>query len=771
MTSPAGSAHPSRTHRTLLAAIAALFALSLVVGAATASTPVTDGYRDHSYGGGAFRPTSDKTQSKLWYTDGTWYAGMFLYRGTTPLKSEYHIWRLDRATHSWIDTGTLIDSRDQSHGDYFWHEGTQRLYVASAHDGNNGTNDSTQIFKYSYDAATNTYAPVAGFPSTIPGTTGGTRAATITRELTGSTRVWTVWAAGGEVRYSISSDAGATWSAAAALPVQAGNPIQPYAPGVAGDTASVIAFGSNIGIAWSDHDALPTAADDGYYFATIANSADPTVAGNWTVTKLPTLVPGASPTETADNHINLKATSDGRVYMVGKTGKDTAECATNKSAPLIEFFQRTAAGAWSTHLVSTVGDCNTRPQVVISEELQTAFVTMTSPNGGGAIYMKSAPLTGPQAFAFRAPADETVQPGVPIIRSGSDTAIDDPSMTKQSVTGSSDIVVIANNLTNRTGTSLKYYLHAEVPIAAADTTAPAGTISIAGGAAAIASSEVSVAVPATDAGTGVALVRLSNSATTSGGVLTTGQTYAYRSPISWALAGGEGTRTVHAQWRDSAGNWSTPVSDTIDLDATAPTGTVVINGGAAETETSTVTLDLTRDDGTGSGVVSVLISNSANFAGVTATAYADNKPWTLAAGGGTKTVYVKFVDAAGNVSASAASDSINMIGMPFTDVTSFRTQIGWLYSQGITGGCTPTKFCPDDPVTRAQMAMFLVRALDLPFTSVDYFDDDDGKTGESSINALAESGITGGCGPRQYCPSQPVTRAQMAAFLYRALAD
>jgi hypothetical protein len=69
------------------------------------------------------------------------------------------------------------------------------------------------------------------------------------------------------------------------------------------------------------------------------------------------------------------------------------------------------------------------------------------------------------------------------------------------------------------------------------------------------------------------------------------------------------------------------------------------------------------------------------------------------------------------------------------------------------------------------MAMFLVRALDLPLTSVDYFDDDNGKTGESSINALAASGITGGCGPRRYCPSQPVTRGQMAAFLYRALAN
>ena len=48
------------------------------------------------------------------------------------------------------------------------------------------------------------------------------------------------------------------------------------------------------------------------------------------------------------------------------------------------------------------------------------------------------------------------------------------------------------------------------------------------------------------------------------------------------------------------------------------------------------------------------------------------------------------------------------------------------------------------------------------------FDDDNGKTGEASINALALSAITGGCGPRRYCPTSPVTREQMAAFLYRA---
>ena len=98
-----------------------------------------------------------------------------------------------------------------------------------------------------------------------------------------------------------------------------------------------------------------------------------------------------------------------------------------------------------------------------------------------------------------------------------------------------------------------------------------------------------------------------------------------------------------------------------------------------------------------------------------------------------------------------------------------ESSINALAEAGITGGCAPNLFCPTRPVTRAQMAIFLVNELNLPPTATDYFDDDDGKTGESSINALAAAGLTGGCGTRKYCPTSNVTREQMAAFLHRAL--
>jgi glucose/arabinose dehydrogenase len=99
-----------------------------------------------------------------------------------------------------------------------------------------------------------------------------------------------------------------------------------------------------------------------------------------------------------------------------------------------------------------------------------------------------------------------------------------------------------------------------------------------------------------------------------------------------------------------------------------------------------------------------------------------------------------------------------------------ESSINALRAAGITSGCgSPTLFCPTRRVTRAEMAIFLDKELNLPPTGTNFFDDDNGKTGEASINRLAAAGITGGCGTRKYCPTASVTRGQMAAFLKRAL--
>ncbi|MFZ0012768.1 MAG: hypothetical protein WAL25_01515, partial [Acidimicrobiia bacterium] len=108
--------------------------------------------------------------------------------------------------------------------------------------------------------------------------------------------------------------------------------------------------------------------------------------------------------------------------------------------------------------------------------------------------------------------------------------------------------------------------------------------------------------------------------------------------------------------------------------------------------------------------------------------------------------------------------------------TTFENDINKLAAAGVTRGCNPptnNRYCPDDSVTRGQMAAFIVRALGLSDDGgKDWFTDDNGTTFENDINKLAAAGITKGCNPPAntlYCPTDNVARDQMASFLARAL--
>ncbi|HSK94944.1 MAG TPA: S-layer homology domain-containing protein [Candidatus Angelobacter sp.] len=119
---------------------------------------------------------------------------------------------------------------------------------------------------------------------------------------------------------------------------------------------------------------------------------------------------------------------------------------------------------------------------------------------------------------------------------------------------------------------------------------------------------------------------------------------------------------------------------------------------------------------------------------------------------------------------------VRALKLPPTDIDYFtddgtnihQDRINRLRAAGITFGCTPTTFCPEGLVTRGQMASFLVRAFDLPTTTTDYFTDDGTNKHEANINRLRAAGVTFGCGGARFCPAGIVTRGQMAAFLHRA---
>lgn len=104
----------------------------------------------------------------------------------------------------------------------------------------------------------------------------------------------------------------------------------------------------------------------------------------------------------------------------------------------------------------------------------------------------------------------------------------------------------------------------------------------------------------------------------------------------------------------------------------------------------------------------------------------------------------------------------------------FFDDIEWLADEGITTGCNSSgdRFCPDASLTRGQMAAFLVRALGLKQSLNDPFVDDGDSIFENDIEKIAAAGITSGCNPpsnNRFCPDEVVTRGQMAAFLVRAM--
>ena len=117
-------------------------------------------------------------------------------------------------------------------------------------------------------------------------------------------------------------------------------------------------------------------------------------------------------------------------------------------------------------------------------------------------------------------------------------------------------------------------------------------------------------------------------------------------------------------------------------------------------------------------------------------------------------------------------------GSVFGDVAASYWAAAWieqLAADNITGGCGAGNYCPDNPVTRAQMAVFLLKAMHgssyLPPAVGDnsgFADVPNSYWAAAWIKQLAAEGITGGCGAGNYCPDRPVTRAQMAVFLVKA---
>lgn len=117
----------------------------------------------------------------------------------------------------------------------------------------------------------------------------------------------------------------------------------------------------------------------------------------------------------------------------------------------------------------------------------------------------------------------------------------------------------------------------------------------------------------------------------------------------------------------------------------------------------------------------------------------------------------------------ACSGQTNILVVADIVSSPFKAEILWMYWSRVSRGCGDGIYCPNAPVTRGEMASFLVRAFDVPYSGTDRFSDDETSIHEASINSLAAAGIAAGCTTTTFCPTAPVTREQMASFIDRAL--
>jgi hypothetical protein len=376
-------------------------------------------------------PTAQKAQSKLWFAEGAWWAGLL-----APSSERIKIFRLDWATQTWKDTGTVVDERSSADPDYL--AVGDRLYVASA-----GTRPSAssaaRFLRFTYDASAKRYVRDADFPVRV--TDIGTNAIVIARD--GAKRLWITFVASGKVMVAHTDGNDAHWSV-------------PYAvPGSgtlrAEDISSVIAFGpGRIGVMWSDQQRQQML---------FASHADGEPDDAWTPVEVVTEGAGS-----ADNHLNLKAFErDGKVLIAAavKTSRDVVTDP-NPLDPQILVMIRTDDGVWTGYEAGLVADKHSRPIVLIDEVRRLLYVAAQSPFGGGTIYLKRTDL------------DQPVFPtgkGDPLVTSTKDLEIANPTSTKGSISPDTGLVVMASD--NESGR----YLHAALDLGG--TPIPAGVASIA----------------------------------------------------------------------------------------------------------------------------------------------------------------------------------------------------------------------------------------------------------------------------------------------------
>jgi hypothetical protein len=415
---------------TALAVLASGVAWPLGASAAV-GVPVT--YLDHAYSSSVNRPSEDKPQSKLWYTGGSWWALMVNSGGSLAYIHEL------MPDHTWRNTGVQVDSRVNSTGDALWSAGDNTLYTASRATGSN-----LQVNRFSYDPTSRSWAQSAGFPISVD-SGGGSESATIDRDSQGL--LWVTYTRASRVWVAHSTNtSGTAWTAG----------FQPAVPDTvikADDLSALIAFGTSVGVMWSDQ-------ESGAFRFAVHEDGDPD--GVWR-TEDALVGPGL-----ADDHLNLKQLvggPQGRIYAAIKTSANDSATA-SPSDTLVGVLTRTAAadgtGTWALAPAGTVADDHTRPLIMIDSTNQELYFFATAPGQGGDIFYKKTSLSNIQFAPGR---------GTPFVDAS--PVVNNATGAKDPVTAQSGLVILA------VAEGQKRYVHAEMQLAGGsgggDTTPPTAT--------------------------------------------------------------------------------------------------------------------------------------------------------------------------------------------------------------------------------------------------------------------------------------------------------
>ncbi|MBI4908639.1 MAG: S-layer homology domain-containing protein [Acidobacteria bacterium] len=209
-----------------------------------------------------------------------------------------------------------------------------------------------------------------------------------------------------------------------------------------------------------------------------------------------------------------------------------------------------------------------------------------------------------------------------------------------------------------------------------------------------------------------------------------------------------------------------PVRMVFTLGGSAPTAQSVAISAASPLNftltSSAAWLTVTPTAGTTPSSITVSV-NTASFTTVST----QNAAITISATGAADLVIPVQLEV---ISSTSSQQAFTDVG----STSSFLDFVYLLSKFGITTGCntSPAKFCPTDNVTQSQMAVFVIRSLAgdaFPFPATPYFTDtDSGSSMFKYIQKMREWNINPGCGGGKFCPETPVTRGQMAQYIIRA---